>query len=251
MFSLEEMFSVNFTKDDIEALREVLAEMKKEVWIYTFVDDDCKFCANTIKLVDILVEASPVKEGRHLLRHKVFYRREDEEVFDKFRVTRVPTVLLLDGYIRYTGMPAGEEVRGLVETIIRLSTNDTGLSETTATKLGELKGNVHIEVIVTPTCPYCPYAALLANMFAFESYRRGSKAVIAETVEAYENPDIADKYGVMSVPVVAVNGVPEFVGLPYEEQLLQKVIEKSEKSWLEIRKKKLMEEMLKELMEKE
>ncbi len=60
-------------------------------------------------------------------------------------------------------------------------------------------------------------------MFAYEAYKQGTKAVISDTVEAYENPDIADKYGVMSVPSIAINGRLVFIGVPYEEDFLNYV----------------------------
>ncbi|MGC8675677.1 thioredoxin family protein [Fervidicoccus sp.] len=50
---------------------------------------------------------------------------------------------------------------------------------------------------------------------------------MADTVEAYENTDIADKYNVMSVPVIAINGEVAFVGLPYEVDFVEKVKELS------------------------
>ncbi len=247
---MDAMFQINFSSNDIENLRIALSDMTKPVTIYTFVSEDCRFCGNTVKLINTLVEASPTVDGERLIKHIVVDRRNDpSSLFEKFRVDRVPTVAMLEGYIRYTGMPAGEEIRGLVETIIRISREDSGLSNATVEKIAALKGEVHIEVIVTPTCPYCPYAALLANMFAYESYRSGNRVIIGDTVEAYENPDIADAYGVMSVPTVVINKSVEFVGPPYKEQLLEKVIEHSEKVWKKKKRKEELMKLLKELEE--
>lgn len=247
---IDTMFQVNFSKNDIEDLKVALSDMKEPVTIYTFVSDDCKYCESTVKLMNILAEASPVRNGERLIKQVVVDKRNDPlRLFEKFKVSRVPTVAMLEGYIRYTGMPAGEEVRGLVETIIRISREDSGLSSATIEKIAALKGEVHIEVIVTPTCPYCPYAALLANMFAFESFRSGNRVIIGDTVEAYENPDIADAYGVMSVPTVVINRSVEFVGLPYEEQLLEKIIGHSEKVWKKKKRKEELMKLLKELEE--
>jgi len=79
--------------------------------------------------------------------------------------------------------------------------------------------------VVTPSCPYCPYAVLLANMFAFESKGKVRSIV----VEAYEEPDIADMYGVTAVPTVVIRnegtqGDVEFVGVPPEADLLKKIL---------------------------
>ena len=62
-------------------------------------------------------------------------------------------------------------------------------------------------------------------MFAFEAWRNGKKDFIADTVEAYENPDIADKYHVTSVPAIAINGILAFVGVPYEEDFIERIID--------------------------
>ncbi len=231
-YSIREMFEVRFSEEDLEALRNVLADMKAPVDILTFVGDICAFCSDTVKLVDILASLSPKDGGDRLIRHYTYhYKKDGAEKFKKYGITRVPTVVLLDGQIRYTGMPAGEELRGFIETILRISNGNSGLSEKVANLLSKVTGKVHMEVIVTPTCPYCPYAAFLTNMFAFESYRSSNRNVISDIVEAYENPDIADKYGVVSVPAIVINGEVEFVGVPDETELLSKIYEKSQKGF--------------------
>jgi len=226
-FDLSEMFTVRFTREDLDALRNILSEMKKPVDILTFIGDICTFCSETVKLVDVIASLSPKVNDEYLIRHKVYhYKKDGPEIFRRYGITRVPSVALIDGQIRYIGMPAGEELRGFIETILRLSSGESGLSPKTSDELGRIRGSVHIEVIVTPTCPYCPYAAFLANMFAFEAYKYGNRNVVSDIIEAYENPDIADKYGVMSVPAIAINGEVEFIGIPDEGELLSKILEK-------------------------
>jgi glutaredoxin-like protein len=249
VFSIDEMFEVSFTQEDIESIAEAFKEMKEPVTLYVFVERDrskCRYCSNTVKLVENLAKASARVSTPPLLNYVIAEKGVDEELFKKYRVSRIPSVVLLDGYIRYTGMPAGEEVRGLIETIIRLSTGDSGLSERSIRRISELKAPVYIEVIVTPTCPYCPYVALMANMMAFEAYRAGNRAVVSDIVEAYENQDIADAYNVISVPVVAINRQVAFVGLPYEEQFVEAVYDASMRLWVREQRKKFLERVLKE-----
>lgn len=249
MFNIDEMFEVSLSSDDVESIAEALKEMKNPVTLYVFVEKDrkkCKYCDNTIKLVEVLASASARVSNPPLLNYVIAERGTNDDVFEKLRVSRIPSIAMIEGHIKYVGMPAGEELRGLIETIIRLSTEDSGLSERSAKKIAELRAPVHVEVIVTPTCPYCPYVALMANMIAYEAYRAGNKAVVSDIVEAYENPDIADAYNVMSVPAVAINKQMAFVGLPYEEQFVDIVYEASMKSWVREQRKKLLEKMLRE-----
>ncbi len=207
-------------------LQETLADMVEPVTVDVFVGPDCETCDDTILLMKMLEKASPRDaNGEPKLRVRIFDKSVESHLaeFKRQGIERVPSVTLIDGYIRYTGIPAGEEIRGLLETILRISEDESGLEEETGRVLASLKGKVHIETIVTPSCPYCPYAVLLANMFAYEAYKRGNPKVISDTVEAYENPDIADKYGVTSVPAIAINGRIAFVGVPYEEDFIRYV----------------------------
>lgn len=248
-FNVDEMFEVSFSPGDIESIAEALKEMKEPVTLYVFVERDrrkCRYCDNTVRLVEALATASARVSSPPLLNYVVAERGVNDDLFEKHKVTRIPSVVMVEGHVRYTGMPAGEEVRGLIETVIRLSTGDSGLSERSMRKIAELKHPVYMEVIVTPTCPYCPYVALMANMIAFEAYRAGNRAVVSDIVEAYENPDIAEAYNIMSVPAVAVNKKLAFVGVPYEEQLVDLVYEESIGSWVREQRKRLLERMLKE-----
>ena len=209
-----------------EGIREALEDMVNPVTIDVFVGPNCEYCDETLKIAKVLEEEAPVRNGRKLIRVRVFEKGRDDEEFRRQGVERIPSLTLLEGVIRYTGTPSGEEIRGLVETIIRISQNDSGLDDRTIRILREeLTENVHVEVVVTPQCPYCPYAALLTNMFAFEVWKAGRRNFIADTVEAYENPDIADKYGVTSVPAIAINGVLAFVGVPYEEDYIERILD--------------------------
>jgi glutaredoxin-like protein len=223
-------YELDLSEEFRRDLEETLATMVKPVEVYVFVGSMCETCSDTLALLRFFRNASPVRDGRRLLELRIldYDNRDHREEFRKQGVSRVPTVSLLGGLIRWTGIPAGEEVRALVETIMRISEDESGLEEETKRVLSTLRGKVHIETIVTPSCPYCPYAVLLAHMMAFEAYKQGNPVVLSEAVEAYENPDVADKYGVMSVPAIAINGILVFVGVPYEEDFIVYVKEAAE-----------------------
>ena len=218
-------YHLDLSPEFMEELRDTLQDMVEPVTVDVFIGPNCETCEDTVKLMKAFEEAAPVRDGRKLLTVRIFDKSNPEhlEEFKRQGIERVPSVTLIEGYIRYTGIPAEEEIRGLVETILRISENDSGLEDETKYVLASLRNRVYIETIVTPSCPYCPYAVLLANMFAYEAYKQGSKAVISDTVEAYENPDIADKYGVTSVPAIAINGRLVFIGVPYEEDFIRYV----------------------------
>jgi alkyl hydroperoxide reductase subunit AhpF len=73
---------------------------------------------------------------------------------------------------------------------------------------------------VTPTCPYCPRAVILAHHMAFASQR-----VTADMVEATEFPELSARYHVMGVPRSVINENVHQEGAVPEPMLLAKLRE--------------------------
>ncbi len=121
--------------------------------------------------------------------------------------------------IRYYGVPAGFEFAAFLEDLVAVSRGDSGLSPHTRQALAGLTRDVHIQVFVTPTCPYCPRAAHLAHAMALESPR-----VRADVIDASEYPDLAQRYNVYGVPKVVINETTQFEGALPEEQFLAAVL---------------------------
>ncbi len=48
-----------------------------------------------------------------------------------------------------------------------------------------------------------------------------------EEIDVAANPTVGVKYRVMSTPAIAINGTLEFTGVPREEALLARLVEKS------------------------
>jgi len=228
----EEVPHIEVDEETKEIIKEMLAQMENQVEVNFFTSKGCggretNWCVPTEELLDLLVQLAPADK----LKVNKYAYEQNADVFNKYGVEphRVPVVYFSNGFIRYLGAPLGEEVRAFIETVVRLSTGKTGLRQRTRGELSALAQNapkrVYVLTVVTPSCPYCPYAVLLANMFAYESKGK----VVSVVVEAYENSDIADMYGVTGVPTVilqaedAAVGEVEFVGVPPEHELLAKV----------------------------
>ncbi|MDF1515738.1 MAG: thioredoxin family protein, partial [Anaerolineae bacterium] len=85
--------------------------------------------------------------------------------------------------------------------IQRASDGVSELDDQTKDYLAGVQDQVNLQVFVTPTCPYCPRAAVLAMEMAVESNN-----VKADIVESAEFPDLANQFNVMGVPLSVVNG---------------------------------------------
>jgi glutaredoxin-like protein len=220
-------FKTDFDEYERQALREALTDMRNIVTVKLFLSDRCDFCKQTKRMLETIRDESPEINGRRLVDLKIYEEEIDSDEIKRHRVNRYPTILLLEGAIKYYGIPAGEEIRAFVETLIRISQGESGLSSEAIEGIKRIPGEAIIETIVTPSCPYCPYAVLMANMFAYESYKAGVRNIASIVVEAYENMDIAQKYAVSSVPAIAINGRIEFIGVPYEDQLLDVLMKRA------------------------
>ncbi len=147
----------------------------------------------------LLTELSELSDK---VSHEIYDVTLEPSLIEEYAISRTPTILIDPkmGYkIRYTGAPAGYEAWAFVETLILVSRDDSGLTERVREILKEAKNygkEAHVMIFVTPTCPYCPHQVLLANKFAIEL--RG--IVEADCVEAYENPELANTFGVSAVP---------------------------------------------------
>ncbi len=202
------------SESDRERVRERLAKLERPVKLLHFTQElECPSCSATRQL---LHELASVSDKLCLETHDFVLERE---LAERYGVDKVPATVLLAGGkdygIRYYGAPAGYEFNALLEDILMVARGDSGLARETRAKLAELDRPVHVEVFVTPTCPYCPGAVHLAHQFAMESDK-----VTADMVEATEYPHLVQRHRVMGVPKTIVNGQDATEGLVPEPVLL-------------------------------
>lgn len=202
--------------DAKQKLKEEFQLLKRKIAIYVFTKEgeNQQFNNFSIKLLQELAELSEKIEA-------VYFKIGDPESI-KYNVTRSPTLLIdPDSYnIRYTGAPAGEEGRSLIEAILMTSLGFTALSKSSREKLSQLKEKRHIMVFVSPTCPYCPQQVVNAISAAIER----KDLISTEIIEIFENDDIAKDYKVLSVPQTAINGKIISIGLEPEEVFVEEVL---------------------------
>jgi glutaredoxin-like protein len=153
---------------------------------------------------------------------KVHDVRTESELAREMGVSHVPTLVLRGaarGVVRYLGIPAGLEFGTLLEDLTAVSRGTTTLGNDSRTKLAMLSKPVHVQVFVTPTCPYCPKVASLAHQAAVESAH-----VIGDVVEISEFPDLAAQYRVRGVPKIVMNDSVELVGAQPEAAFLEAML---------------------------
>jgi glutaredoxin-like protein len=208
----------------VKQINEVFAEMQEPVQVLYFGSkDDCEYCDETRQLLE---EVAALDDKLEL---SVYDIQEHADVASRFNVTNAPGIVIAakddaevkNLGIQFSGMPSGHEFGTLINDILIASKRDSGLSEKTRKYLRNLEQPLHLQVFVTPTCPYCPRAVLLAHQMAMEN----PQMIRAEGVEATEFPELAGRFNVRGVPQTVINaGAGMVVGAVPEQNLLAEIM---------------------------
>lgn len=200
-------------------LERIFDALDNDVNLVFFTQEiECRFCKDTRLLLEDLSSVSSK------IKVKTLDFVNDKKEADKYGVDKIPAIVVLDGDkdpgIKFYGIPGGYEFASIIETIKMVSTGDNPLEQSTLDFLKSLKNEVHFQVFVTPTCPYCPAAVVLAHRFAF-----ASPLVKSDMVEATEFPELSVKYKVMGVPRTVINETVFQEGAAPEGMLIEKIKE--------------------------
>ncbi len=207
---------------DRQYLVKEFGALKNPVKLIVFTQQfECQYCRETREI------AQEVAGLSDKITLEVYDFEADKTVATQYGIEQIPAMVILRGGeqprdygIRYYGIPAGYEFTSLVHDILMVGKGESGLSEATKRWVAGLTMPLHLQVFVTPTCPYCPQAVTLAHQLAMES-----DLIRADMVEATEFPHLAMKYEVMGVPRTVINETIHLEGAAPEARLLSKLKE--------------------------
>jgi len=210
---------MSFVNDYIKLLlREIFEkELRDEVRLVFFTQDiECEFCEEAREFLQELASLSKK------IKVEIYDFMKDNDKAKEYGIDKVPAIAMIgskDYGIRFYGLPSGYEFPVFIDDIVDISKGNSRLSEKAKVFLKSIDKPLHIQVFVTPTCPYCPRMVSIAHQMAM-----ASDFIRADTVEIIEFPHLAQKYNVMSVPKTVINDTLEFIGALPEEQFLEKVL---------------------------
>ena len=206
-----------------QQVKEFFSDLDKPVKIIFFGSskENCEYCSETIGLLKEIAELN------ELINLDEYDFDIAQETVTTYNIDKVPTTVIagmdedniIDYGIRLSGIPAGHEFTTLINDIVMVSKQDSGLSPEIREKLSKLEEPVNLQVFVTPTCPYCPQAVILAHQMSMES-----KLVTGEMVEAMEFVELSNQFNVSGVPHTIINsGAGEVVGAVPETRLMVEI----------------------------
>lgn len=212
------------SEQDAEFLRnEFETKMTNPVKLIMFTQQtECQYCAETRQIAEELAALSDK------ITAEVYDFVADKAMADLYAIDKIPAIAIVrvvdgeekDFGIRFFGIPSGYEFASVIEDIADVSRGKVDLQDKTREVLAGLTEPVHMQVFVTPTCPYCPRAVRLAHMFAI-----ASDLVRGDMVEAIEFPHLSSKYFVQGVPRTVINETVHQEGAVPEPMMVAKLLE--------------------------
>lgn len=207
-------------QQDRDYLVEKFSELKNPVSLIVFTqEDDCQYCPETAELAGELAELSDK------ISLQTYDYTSNMKLAAQYNVDKLPATIVMRGGdeakdygIRYYGIPSGYEFSSYIEAISMVGLGESGLSAETKAWVATLQTPIEMQVFVTPTCPHCPRAVVLAHQLAMES-----DLITGHMVEAMEFPQLSAKYQVQGVPRTVINENIHMEGAAPESMMLDKL----------------------------
>ena len=198
-------------------VKEFSEKLVNDVRLVVFTQEvPCVFCKETVDVAEEIVQTSPK------IKLEVYDFVKDQMNAQEFRIDKIPAMAVIgakDYGVRFYGIPSGYEFTSLIGAILDVSKGESGLSQKSKDLIKTIDKSVHIQVFVTPTCPFCPAAVRIAHRLAIES-----DMIWSDMVESNEFVPLAQKYGVQSVPRIIINEKTEVAGAVPEDLFVAHVI---------------------------
>lgn len=201
----------------LEELKGVFTGLVEPVEIVMFTQEfECQHCKMTREMLEEIGNLSD--KITVTIKDLV----TDAEEAKRYGVDKVPAILILgdkDYGIRFYGVPAGYEFTPLINDIINISKRDHGISDEIMAELNKVDKPVHLQIMISTTCPYCPPAVSTAHAFAM-----ANENITADMVETSEFPHLVNRYNVNGVPHTVINEKESVVGAVPQKELVQKIL---------------------------
>lgn len=210
---------------DAQVVRDRLEkEMEQDIHIIAFTTKDqekCQYCELTIQLLE---EVSAFAPGKiHL---QIWDGDQHSDKVKEYGIDHLPGFVILPHdqrkmHVKFYGIPSGHEFQTLLEDIIIVSQGaNPHFSPEVMDQVRAIDKPTKIQVFITPTCPYCTKAVIMAHQFAMVN-----PLISGEMVEAMEFPELSARYSVSSVPQIVINdGKHSFVGAQPEDRFIAEVM---------------------------
>ncbi|MCX7680068.1 MAG: thioredoxin family protein [Spirochaetes bacterium] len=199
-------------------LKSILSGMKSDIQLAFFTQEiECPMCRET----RLFLEEFCALSGKLTL--SVYDFVKDKEKAETHRVDKIPAIVVLDSKgndtgIKFYGLPGGYEINSFIKSLLEASGQKEELPALLMSRVMAIKKDIHIQVFVTLSCPFCPAAVMAAHRLALENPN-----IRADMVESTTFVPLAVRYGVQSVPMTVINETQKLIGAQPIERLVEAI----------------------------
>lgn len=212
--------------EDAKQVQEILSKLPRKVKLVYFTQElECQYCRETHQLLEELKDL-----GNGKIELDIYNFVNDKEQVEKYKIDKIPAIAITadeeDYGIRFYGIPSGYEFSSVLEDIQEIARGEPSVSEETKAQIAKITQPLHLQVFVTPTCPYCPGAVLMAHKLAMLN-----KNITADMIEATEFPHLSVRYHVQGVPRTMIGEKEAIEGALPEPHFVQRVLDAYQKMY--------------------
>ena len=196
-----------FNEKTKKEIQNFLDDLINPVQIILFTQEfECMSCKDTRLFLQEISEFSDK------ITLNVYDFQKDKDKVSLYNIDKIPAIVLLDNKgkdmgIKFYGLPGGYEINSFLHSLLEVSGKMSDLSEDINKRIKKINKNIHIQVFVTLTCPYCPDAVMNAHRIALLN-----EMIKADMVESSTFNHLVTKYNVSGVPKIVINEKYELVG---------------------------------------
>ncbi|KPK69057.1 hypothetical protein AMJ87_11025 [candidate division WOR_3 bacterium SM23_60] len=172
--------------------------------IFFTAKKDCETCPHQQHILETLTGFSDK------LKLEIYDFGKEKKRAHTYGIDKVPATAVRgkkDYGMRFFGVTAGHEFSSLLQAIVMAGTEQSGLHPDLEELVKKINIPVHLEVMTTLACPYCPQAVHAAQQLAMVN-----DTIQADMVDSAEFPALAKQYSVYETPKTVINGVHSFIG---------------------------------------
>lgn len=233
----------------VHDLREELGIEKKEETVVeenesdAFLDDELKTqlisvverFENSIELVVLKDPAkeestkieSAVKEISEVsakLKFSSYNMGENIEIEEKVKVTRFPTIAILnkDGEfsgLKYSSLPSGHELNSFILGMYNVAGPGQKVEKDSLEKISKIDKKINVKVGISLTCTKCP-----KTVQSIQRIVTLNKNVEMEMIDIFTFEDFKERYDIMSVPAIILDDKDVYFGEKTVEDALALLI---------------------------
>ena len=194
----------------------VVDRFENPVEIVVFKDPNNEESVNIENAVKDIASISPEK-----LKFSSYNEGENKELETKVKVTRTPTMAILDKDGNYTGLkysslPSGHELNSFILGLYNVAGPGQKVATESLEKIEKINKPVNIKIGISLSCTKCPKTVQATQRIATLN-----KNVEMEMINIFTFQDFKNRYDIMSVPAIIVDDQHIYFGEKTVEDMLE------------------------------